>query len=138
MNLVFLHAEVVRTAGHVGQRTDKFMAAQKWWIQQHCTHFPHFLQTQKTGSLSISFFIVLCWIHGILDFSLQFISNYIPAGHERQLQHRVKRSQKAPWDIGPRVALLPPSYSQTFLCPASAHLEDRGREAFEKKPGVLK
>lgn len=65
MNPVFLHAEVVGAAGHIGQRTDKFMAAQKWWIQQHCTHFLHFLQQQQnTHRVCQSFFFIfLCWIH---------------------------------------------------------------------------
>ncbi len=47
LNLVFLHAEVVGAAGHVGQRADKVVAALKWRIQQHCTHLLHFLQPQN-------------------------------------------------------------------------------------------
>lgn len=48
LNLLFLPAEVVGAAGHVGQWADKVMAALKWWIQQHGTYLLHFLQPQNT------------------------------------------------------------------------------------------
>ena len=47
LNLLFLHAEVVGAAGHVGQRADEVVAALKRWIQQHGAHLLHFLQPQK-------------------------------------------------------------------------------------------
>lgn len=50
VNRVFLHAEVVGAAGHVGQRADEVVAALKWGIQQHRTHLLHFLQPQNRHS----------------------------------------------------------------------------------------
>lgn len=44
----FLRAEVVGAAGHVGQRTDKVVAALKGWIQQHGAHLLHLLPRQHT------------------------------------------------------------------------------------------
>lgn len=130
LNPVFLHAEVVGAAGHVGQRTDEVVAALKRWIQQHCTHLLHLLQPQNTqGGYYSSFkswqFVSVQFFVSLQQASLQLLSDNLPAGHERRLQRRVKRSQKAPWDIGPHVVLLPPSYSQTFQCHESAHLRER-------------
>lgn len=48
LNRLLLRAEVIGAAGHVGQRTDKVVAALKWWIQQHCTDLFHFLQPGNT------------------------------------------------------------------------------------------
>lgn len=70
LNPVFLHAEVVGAAGHVGQRTDEVVAAKKRWIQQHCTHLLHLLQPQNTQRVchssfksrqfvSVQFFVVV-------------------------------------------------------------------------------
>lgn len=64
---------------------------------------------------------------------------HVPAGHELSLQRRAKESQRAPWDIWPRVAPPPPSYSRTFLCHESAHLTERERERGRlfRRPGLL-
>lgn len=61
----------------------------------------------------------------------------LPAGRELPLQHRVRESQKAPWDIGPRVAPPPPSYSRTFRCHESAHLGGR-KHLLCKRSDLLK
>lgn len=148
LNLVFLHAEVVGAAGHVGQWADKVVAALKRWIQQHCTHLLHFLQgqffTHHSKFLNMNK-LFLCCIHSLcwktlLCSNLQFLSGTLPTGHEHRLQHRVKGSPKAPWDIGPRVAPPPPSYSQTFRCHESAHLREGGsisKEACSAFQGLL-
>ena len=61
----------------------------------------------------------------------------LPAGRELPLQHRVRESQKAPWDIGPRVDPPPPSYSRTFRCHESAHLGGR-KHLLCKRSDLLK
>lgn len=89
--------------------------------------FNHF-QCWKTQKWT--FYFICC-------FMSEFLSDNSPAGPERLLQHKVKGSQKAPWDIGLHAALLPPSCSQTVLCHESAHLRDKVK-LFNKRPFCYK